>query len=69
MKQLSIEDVTPAQVKTGCGCPHWRFNFQHFEEQCSITGTMKMYERDSFNYYCDFDYAQCPHYLTHKEIP
>lgn len=62
MKQLTIDDITPAPMKAGCGCPHWKFNFKQYEEQCSVTGAMKMYEADSFNYCCNFDYTRCPHF-------
>lgn len=44
------------------GCPYSKFNFKEMEEKCEVTK-----ELTHNAILCDFDYENCPHFITESE--
>lgn len=65
MKQLTIESMATAPMKAGCPC--WTYDFKQNSGKCTVSGELRPDEAPENLFRCDFEYSQCPQYLsTHK---
>lgn len=62
MKQLTIDSIAPAPEKAGC--PHWTYDFKKDCGKCTVSGELKPDEGAENLFRCDFEYFNCPHYIT-----